>query len=100
MIDLTPIAKAICCPEGCVSGKPVGPDIRCMAGQTAIMAKARAAFLATLDVLEEPTEATREAALAADLDIYWGYLADGRPGGPGDVWRVMLTAARREMEES
>jgi hypothetical protein len=59
--------------------------------QTAVqtMTERRVALLA----LREPTEAMESAAFAADLDIYWSYEADGRPGGPKDVWRAMIDAA-------
>lgn len=49
--------------------------------------------IAAIKAMGEPSEAMIEAALDANLDIYWGYRADERPGGPEDVWRVMLAAA-------
>lgn len=44
-------------------------------------------------VPEEPTPAMLEAVRNADLDIYWSYCADERPGTAKDVYRVMLSAA-------
>jgi hypothetical protein len=41
---------------------------------------------------KEPTEAMTAAAYDAGLDIYWGYRADDRPGGPEDVYRAMIGA--------
>jgi hypothetical protein len=46
-----------------------------------------------IKAMREPTEPMAEAALNDDLDIYWSYYADGRPGSPEDVWRVMIDAA-------
>lgn len=50
---------------------------------------------AVLDVLREPDARMIEAVIHADMDIYWSYRADGRPGGPEDVWRHMIDAARK-----
>ena len=43
----------------------------------------------------EPTEEMQEAGYGGDtgFDIYWGYAADGRPGGPYDVYGAMLSAS-------
>lgn len=41
----------------------------------------------------EPTEEMRNAAVYAELDIYWNYESAGRPGGPEDAWRAMIEAA-------
>ena len=41
----------------------------------------------------EPTDAM--LAATEGLDIYWDYHADGSPGDPSDVWRVMLSASRK-----
>lgn len=51
---------------------------------------------AVLLAIREPSEVMEEAALGDDLDIHWGYLGDGRPGGPKDVWQVMIDAALAE----
>jgi len=51
---------------------------------------------AVLEAIREPTEGMTGAAVYSDLDIYWGYCADGRPGGPEDVWRAMIDAALGE----
>jgi hypothetical protein len=47
---------------------------------------------AAIDAMRVPTEAMKSAPHEAELDIYWGYRAEG-PGGPEDVWRVMIDAA-------
>jgi hypothetical protein len=39
----------------------------------------------------EPTEAMVDAT--DETDVYWGYWADGRPGGPDAIWRLMFDAA-------
>lgn len=44
----------------------------------------------------EPTEAMIDAALNADLDIYWSYEGNEHGGGPEDVYRAMLSAAGGE----
>lgn len=49
---------------------------------------------AVIEAMREPTEAMIKPTY--DLDVYWGYYADGRPGGPDDVWRAMLDAALQE----
>lgn len=56
-------------------------------------------ILAALDaagyvvVPREPTEAMIDAVVHdADLDIYWSYNADGRPGEPRDAYRAMIAA--------
>lgn len=48
---------------------------------------------AALDALMEPTEGMVDAACSADLDIYWGYRAEG-PGAPDDAFKVMIRAAK------
>lgn len=55
---------------------------------------------AALAAMREPTDAMENSVYAAELDIYWGYSSDGRPGGPGDVWRVMVDAAIGQESES
>jgi hypothetical protein len=57
-----------------------------------LLGQCRAALLA----IREPSEAVRDAAIDADLDIYWSYRADGRPGGPEDVFTVLIDAILRE----
>ena len=37
----------------------------------------------------EPDEEMVDAVRNADLDIYWGYYADGKPSGGDDVFRLM-----------
>ena len=54
-----------------------------------IRGQARAAIAA----MREPTNTMVAAALDANLDIYWGYYADERPGGPDGPWRAMIDAA-------
>ena len=39
------------------------------------------------------TDEMSEAALNADLDIYWTYLGDGRPDDPRDVYTAMISAS-------
>jgi hypothetical protein len=53
---------------------------------------------AAIAAMREPTVAMRDAPYsdAADMDIYWGYNADGRPGSSDDVWRIMIDAALGE----
>lgn len=46
--------------------------------------------------MREPTEAMCDVVHDGDFDIYWEYRADGRPGGPDDVYRAMIDAALRE----
>lgn len=86
------VARAICVvakgpdyPDADYYGKPGDPWRKWW---ESFVPEARAAIAA----MREPTEAMREAALDADLDIYWGYMAEG-PGKPGDVWRAMIGAA-------
>jgi hypothetical protein len=49
-----------------------------------------------IEAMREPIEQMTDTANEADLDIYWSYRADGAPGGPDDVWRVMIDAALRD----
>jgi len=59
----------------------------------AIIECARAAIAA----MREPTDKMLDAC--DDFDIYWGYRADGRPGGLDDCWRAMVGAALGESAE-
>jgi hypothetical protein len=62
----------------------------------AIAAHLRALEAAGLCVVPiEPTNEMSDAAYNADLDIYWGYSADGRPGSAEDVYRLMIAARPR-----
>lgn len=49
--------------------------------------------------MREPTSQMEDAVYDADLDIYFGYRVDGRPGEAKDVWRSMIDAAIKEHEE-
>ena len=51
---------------------------------------------AAIEAMRTPTEEMETAAFDADLDIYWGYCSNGKPGDPGDVWQVMVDAALGE----
>jgi len=77
------VALAIC------RGRRYGCDGECSECQ----AGARLAIAA----MREPTEKMIAAPFEAELDIYWAYTADGRPGGPEDVWRAMIDAAIAEV---
>jgi hypothetical protein len=55
---------------------------------------------AAIEAMSEPTAAMVDAVFDRELDIYWSYKADGRPGGPKDVWSVMIDAALNPAESS
>lgn len=42
----------------------------------------------------EATEEMQDVAYDDVFDIYWGYMADGRKGGAGDVYSAMIEAGR------
>lgn len=46
---------------------------------------------AAIEALREPDDAMVEAA--RELDVYWSYESNDRPGGPEDAWRAMIDAA-------
>ncbi len=45
-----------------------------------------------LIAIREPTRKMVDAVYESDLDINFGYLMNGQPYGPEDVWRVMVDA--------
>ena len=86
------VARAICCPHGCAAiHEPTGPET-CTALTNRDEDWVKRA-IAVIIAMTDPTDAMVEAAHNGDFDIYWGYYADGRPGGAVDVFRAMITAA-------
>lgn len=60
------------------------------AGHEQLLGVARSAITA----MREPTGLMVEAI--DGFDVYWEYIADGRPNSPNDVWRAMIDAAVRD----
>ena len=54
---------------------------------------------AAITAMREPMVRMENAAFEADLDIYFGYYIDGRPGSPADVWRAMIDEALKDGRE-
>ena len=82
------VAKAICCPSGCDF------PIDCVAPNTpdrlTVKAKARAAILAVLYGIREPSEGMRQAFDEVEHSVHAGH--------PDFIWQAMLDAKKKEIE--